>query len=342
MEIRTLRRQEREALLALLDGWDVGDGWRGRDFFRRYMERDPTYADENVWVAAEGGRLLGCVQIFPRRLRLGAAAVPTGGIGSVFTDPEQRRRGIGAALLDRAARAMAERGMELSLLFTARVPWYTGLGWHAWRYRRRLLERGSSRPEETPGLEVAGFEPARDLAAVQALHERFDADRDGAVLRDAALWRGSLEVAGNPGEEFSLARRDGALVAYLRAVVLYGILTLTEYACEPGAEPELAELIVRALARRDSDPMAGAARVEGDARLRALAGPAVRDAALWASLGERGVVAHEFEDGASMLRCLDAPALARRLGEPGDAPSEDLLARWLPPERFAFWPADRF
>ena len=36
MEFRTLRSPEREALLVLLDGWDVGDGWTGRDFFRRY------------------------------------------------------------------------------------------------------------------------------------------------------------------------------------------------------------------------------------------------------------------------------------------------------------------
>ena len=54
MEIRRLRPEDRPRWLALLDGWDVGDGWRGRDFFRRYVELDPTYADENVWVAAEG------------------------------------------------------------------------------------------------------------------------------------------------------------------------------------------------------------------------------------------------------------------------------------------------
>jgi hypothetical protein len=45
-----------------------------------------------------------------------------------------------------------------------------------------------------------------------------------------------------------------------------------------------------------------------------------------------------------MLRCLDGPALARGLDltiEPADE-SRDVLERVLPPERFAFWPADRF
>jgi hypothetical protein len=45
-----------------------------------------------------------------------------------------------------------------------------------------------------------------------------------------------------------------------------------------------------------------------------------------------------------MLRCLDAPALARFAGiDPKCAEaSRALLVRVLPPERFTFWPADRF
>jgi GNAT superfamily N-acetyltransferase len=343
MELRTLRgAAEREVLLELLDGWDVGDGWRGRDFFRRYVELDPTYADENVWVAADADGLVGCVQIFPRLLRLGAAAVPTGGIGSVFTHPDQRRRGVGEALLARALGAMRARGMELSLLFTARAPWYTRLGWQAWPCRRLILERGDSRPAAAPDFEVAAFDPARDLAAAQALHERYDADREGSVIRDDALWRASLRMAGNPGEEFLVAQRGGGLLAYARAVVLYGILTLTEYACAPGAEAALAELLVRLLAPREDDPLAGDACVSGDARLRALGDSAARGAALRSALESRGVKAQEFDAPRTLLRCLDPGALARRLDEPPTARAEALLARRLPPRRFGFWAADRF
>jgi hypothetical protein len=43
-----------------------------------------------------------------------------------------------------------------------------------------------------------------------------------------------------------------------------------------------------------------------------------------------------------MLRCLDAAALARRLGLAPEADAEALLRRALPPERFCYWPADRF
>ena len=93
MELRTLRRSEREPLLDLLDQWQMPDGWQGRDFFRRYLEDDPTFSDENVWVAVDAGRLVSCVQVFPRPLQICGKAVPAGGIGSVFTLPDHRLNG---------------------------------------------------------------------------------------------------------------------------------------------------------------------------------------------------------------------------------------------------------
>ena len=49
MEIRTLEAGERDAWLDLLDGWSLPDGWSGRAFFERFIEDDPTFADDNVW-----------------------------------------------------------------------------------------------------------------------------------------------------------------------------------------------------------------------------------------------------------------------------------------------------
>jgi hypothetical protein len=75
-----------------------------------------------------------------------------------------------------------------------------------------------------------------------------------------------------------------------------------------------------------------------------LLAPTHDDAALDAALAARGVPAKHFEERASMLRVVNAEALARRFGETpraGEAP-ESLLHRLLPPEQMVFWPADRF
>ena len=322
MELRTLRPEEREALLALLDAWDLGDGWRGRAFFRRYLEHDPTYRDANVHVAAEDGQLLSCVQIFPRRIRLGGGEVPVGGIGTVFTSAQARRRGLAEALLARAVEDMKGRGMELSLLFAARIPWYTKLGWRSQPVRRtRLLGPGAPGPTG-----CAPFDAERDLAAVRQLHQAYSGARDGSAVRDDALWRASLRNAGNPGEDFLVARVAARVRAYARATRLAGQRVLLEWGREPDAVDALADLVAR---------LAGAGAFAPDLDW---------DAPLAAALAARGLARSEVTDPMGMWRCLDAAALARRLGhEPGpDEAPEELLQRALPARGALYWLADRF
>jgi predicted N-acetyltransferase YhbS len=347
MEIRTLRRGEREALLELLDGWELPDGWRGRDFFRRYVEDDPTFADENVWVAAEDGALVSCVQIFPRALRIAGTQVAAGGIGSVFTRPEARRRGIAEAVFARAMEAMRERGLAVGLLFGDEAI-YARQGWRAWGVPAGLLVRapGDAEPPAAapPGVVVAGVERSRDLADVQALHARFSDLLPGTVVRDDALWEASLRNAGNPDEEFLVARAGGELVAYARATLHYGFVSLMEFGAEPGFEPALAALAARVLSPREADPWERSGRPTEELRRLAVTVRLGGAPDLAAALARAKLVAREAGDTKAMLRCLDPGALAARVGErprPSEAPN-DFLARLLPPADLTFWPADRF
>jgi GNAT superfamily N-acetyltransferase len=313
MELRTLRRSEREALLELLDHWELPDGWRGRDFFRRYLEDDPTFADENVWVASASGNLVSCVQIFPRQLRISGQPVPTGGIGSVFTLPEYRRSGIAGALLERAVAVMAGSGLELSLLFAARIPWYTRLGWRSWPVERSVL-RASGPARSQSGAEVLGFEPDRDLSLVKEICDDYSGSLDGTVIRDERLWIASLANAGNPHEDFRVARRGGELLAYARATVLEGFPVITEYGRRSGAPAALADLLAA---------MVGEYAVAGNLHL---------DLDLQHALEVAGLARQSVEDKSGMLRCLDGEKLAARLGlpPPNGAEAWDFLKTLLP------------
>ncbi len=324
MDFRTLGDDEREAVLELLDGWDVGDGWRPADFFRRYQRDDPTFAPANMHVAVEDGRLWSCVQVFPRPLRMRGRVVPCGGIGSVYTHPDRRQQGLAEVLLGRAARAMREGGMPLSLLFAMRIPWYSKLGWVSYP-QPRLLLRGPS--DVTSAGEP--FEAARDLAEVRAIHEAYDAGLTLGVVRDDALWQASLANAGNPDERFRVVRDGAGVSAYLRTTRLSGMNNLLE------------------VGRRAGDAVAG----EALARLVAaevgelLVAPGLHfEPGLLPALSQRGVHAQTVEDPTAMLRCLDAESLGARLGEqpaPGES-GDAFLARMLGGEPFTFWTADRF
>ena len=340
--IRTLRSEEREAWLALLDGWELRDGWRGCDFFRRPIEHDPTFADENVWVAEQDGRLVACAQIFPRLLRLRGAAVPTGGIGSVFTRPEARAGGVASALLERSLTAMRERGMELSLLFAARHAFYGRLGWQLLPRPRPLLVRGeAAAPPAGRGGEP--FDRARDVKQVAALYAAYSAPFDGTVVRDAAMWHASLQLAGNPHEEFRVARDAAGIAAYVRSFVLEGFFMAGEWARRPDAVEELADLVAGLLEPRTPDPLERSDRPSAELR-KLLVAPTPADDELYDALRARGVEVRSFDERGAMLQCLDAEALARRLGEPrrpGEGPAA-FLRRLVPAERFCFWPSDRF
>ena len=345
MEIRTLRKDERESLLALLDLWELPDGWRGRDFFRRTIEVDPTYADENVWVGSDSGRLLSCVQIFPRTTRVLDHDVPTGGIGSVFTHPEWRRSGLAGSLLDRAAEDMQRRGMEISLLFSGLRSFYEEHGFRVYKSHRTVL-RWSDRSAAAgshAAVAIERFRPEADLAAVREIHRAYSSGRTGTTARDTALWQASLVLAGNPAEEFLVARVDGTIVAYLRAALLNDVFQVTELGRSDRGAEGLATLAMGLMRERDPDPLVPPGKSSRELRSFVVL-PTFDDIPLTVALEQRGVASHPLEDPTTMLRCIDADGLARRLDAarlPGEE-ADRFLKRILPPDGLVFWPADRF
>jgi hypothetical protein len=234
---------------------------------------------------------------------------------------------------------MVERGMELSLLFGVR-PMYPALGWKPWGATARLISRGEG---ASVVAQVDDFEPGRDLPEVRALHEAYSGGQEGTVVRDDRLWETSLRVAGNPGEEFLVARDSGRIVAYARAMVSEGFLAISEVGrAERGADA-LAALVARILSPREPDPLAPPGR--SSAQLRGLvAFRPPRDSELDQALAARDISGRVVEDPTVKWHCLDPAGLSRRLGVPlelDEAP-DAYLRRVFPPGVSVFWPSDRF
>lgn len=337
--LRILRVDEIEALLDLLDGWPFPDGQSGRDFFRRYIELDPAFEGRNVWVAEQAGELVSCVQIFPRRVRIAGRVLPMGGIGSVFTRPEHRRRGVAGALLEQVIGAMRERGMVLSYLLAERLRWYGQYGYRPWSRGWRTLHWPGI--DGSAAREVRRYDPAADAGELERLWSVYAEGAagpplDGVVDRGSeADWQASFRLAGTPEEDVWIADGGSQATAYLRVADFNGRLRVLEWGRESDGAPVLCELLAAAMTGRGVEairmPLVRDAALEG---LLAAAGARIDTRPAWDE-----VPADARPPATWMVRSLDDDALARRLGT---ANAGDLLARCLPPERFAFWEADRF
>ena len=238
MEIRTLKAEERPTLAGMLDGWRLAEGWTAGDRFRKQAEFDPSWSDENVYVAVESDRMIAAVSILPRHLKILGHNIPTGGLSNLFTDPESRSRGVATELLERVCDSMRSRGLELAVTFPGAAPSNQGFfnkrGWHSWGGQQTILRRDpAARSAEKAGgeeieLQPIGPEDERALQSVKSIHAAYGASRSGTVVRDDDGWRACLQLTPSPHEEFWVARRGGLTVAYARASIIDDVLTITE------------------------------------------------------------------------------------------------------------------
>lgn len=343
MILRSARPAERDQVLDLLAEW-----YHDRDFFARYNCHDPAFRDDLCLVAEEQQSIVATVQIFDREINLAGEPVKLGGIGSVYTSPPWRRRGLASALLKLALERMVDEGFELSLLLSDRTDYYRRLGWEvATRQFTPLFNIAAIQPPVAPG-DLALFDPARDLDAVMEVYREYSGGYDLTVRRDRLYWQGNLCYAGNPGEYFVVCGTGAKLHAYARALRLLEYPLVMEYGYRPG---ELDAIV--ALFKHMGDVADGLSPGLGSASWQALAPSnpnqptgllathSAHDSALEQRLLQAGVSLMHHSDNVCMWRVLRAERVGARLGvRPEDA--QGRLIELASSLGSLFWTSDRF
>lgn len=320
--LRAITPDERDAVLDLLAGW-LND----RGFFARYFHHDPTFRDDLCFVAVDDGRVVACLQVFRKAVRVDEAVLDVGGVGNVYTAPEYRDGGLASALLRRAIIGMELQGFDVSLLFATRLSLYGHLGWQSHVRHLTFIEPGGGSVSNR--FQIRPFDADRDLDAVMRVYDTHCASLNGSTVRDRPYWIGQLRYAGNPHETFLVARAGEAMVAYARGTVLYDHHVVIEHARLPGHEVALADLLCQ-LHRPASHLPGTLAQLSCE--------PTVEE-----EIGCRGLTLRTVEDRFWMWRVIDAARLAEKLGLPvTTAQTPGLVAELLPPEQSVYWLSDRF
>ncbi|WP_274650997.1 GNAT family N-acetyltransferase [Paenibacillus humicola] len=282
-----------------------------RSFFQERLDYDPAYRMETTWLALADGTPAAAIQIFPFRMRWGSAELKVGGIGSVATRPEFRRRGLAQRILRRISEYMRAQGFDLSLLMTGIHSFYEQAGWHTIPEPALSVSRASSNEEfALPSAYVIRPFEGADLERVMRLYDDATAGMIGPMVRTPGYWKGQLAWRAVRPEHFLVAEASGEVAAYLRFKwTARRELVIGDCCCKPDATDAVRALLSRAL------ELAGGAET---VRAGLPAGHALQDVLLPAGAAVETATGNMWK-ALGLARTLDkiTPELARNIRQAG-------------------------
>ncbi len=194
-----------------------GDSGDRRYRFTNIVKQDPWFDLNNTRACFVDGKAASVVQIFDRPMRIGDCAVRMGGVGSVGTDPPHRRAGYSSGVLRDSVRYMQTAGYDLSILSTGIHSHYARAGW----VMHPTYSMDVTLPAtfgEAPADEIIKLcEPNRDLPALRAIYDQFNANRTGTFVKNPEYWVNRPKWKSYDPSLYWIAKRGEATVAYLQA-----------------------------------------------------------------------------------------------------------------------------
>ncbi len=257
---RSAQVDEREAILETIDLVHRTSVGRPPSMARDYPHVYAPDNLENVFVVKAGEKVVCSTGVWVNEVQLGGARLRTGGINSVATLPEFRKRGLGMAVMRMATGHMRELGCHVGLLGTDISNWYRRLGWEYGGIERSYrLDRGNIGLLPTLPQDIMCEAFKEEMAEqVLAVHH---ADRLGGI-RTPGLFDQLLSA--KKVSNAVVARRDSEVIAYL--------LIRGQTAVEWGGPVEVVAGLVRAWFEDLDDPESSTSTRDADFRPVGLVG----------------------------------------------------------------------
>ena len=192
---------------------DLGDR---RLRFTNIVKRDPWFDLNNTRACFVNGKAASVVQIFDRPMRIGNCVVRMGAVGSVGTDPSHRRAGYSSGVLRDSVRYMQMAGYDLSFLSTGIHSHYARAGWVLHPTYSMDVILPTTLGEVPSDVTIEQCEPNRDLPALRAISDQFNANRTGTFVKNSEYWVNRPSWRPYDPSLYWVAKRSGTTVAYLQ------------------------------------------------------------------------------------------------------------------------------
>ena len=234
-----IRHVEEDEFDAVLDLLEAAFPHVPRSLFASITLDDPAYDPRFSLAVERDGVLLSYLQVFDRTMWIDGERVRIGGIGSVGTPPQHRRRGYASALLLKAVDVMKAAGMRASVLFAKIQPFYNKHGWRVLSQRFQEIPIPPSANDmdlnviaKDEHLDLLPWEEgagpsSRHLRSIKSIYAKTNPEQTGKVLRSTEYWKKYSRWCGDAGY---LVRFKGSSRGYFRYRLIEGSRFLvTEY-----------------------------------------------------------------------------------------------------------------
>jgi predicted acetyltransferase len=207
---RVARRTDVETLAELgFRAYRVHSLEKRREFYTDH----PRFTIKDVRVAELEGQIVASLVLYPLAGWVRGQRLPLTGIGSVAVSPEQRRRGVGEALIRASLREMRQNGQAFSILYPFRSAFYRKFGWGVVEHVQEIAVSPAQLPASDEARQVRRL-MLPDRPAVQALYERVAAHGHFSLVRKPEWWLQRLW--GYPGDWVVYeGKRRGQIEGYL-------------------------------------------------------------------------------------------------------------------------------
>jgi len=203
--------------------------------------------------AFDGARMVASYGTIPFTARANGRALPLGGVTTVATEPEYRRRGLLRAITERALAAQRDAGQPVAALWASQAAIYQRYGYAASSalVRYQIDTADLNLLAAPSGDHEVAREPVADaFEDLKLVYRTFVADRTLYLHRSSVLWQGRVlnEDAATGPVHLAICRNAAGEA---RGYVIY---TLRSAMVTHATRPQ--ELIVRDLGWLDADACA--------------------------------------------------------------------------------------
>lgn len=162
------------------------------DWSEEYIaKRAAELVPDEHWGYYEKGELAAKLRIIPLSSLFYGRAFKMGGIASVATWPQYRRKGMVAKLLTHALKVMKDNGQTVSMLHPFSYAFYRKYGWEMnTEYKRYTLGSHLLRPISDEGGTMERLKnPKEEWPLLNELYMKHAVQYNGMLYRDEAGWK---------------------------------------------------------------------------------------------------------------------------------------------------------